>query len=166
MPFHGYQRYFISQSQLVLTIVYICGQFGHNLKNGDAKITTVKPLYSVPLYSDNYATTLVFPFNILFPSLSLVKGTSIQRILYNVNYATTLIFYINKTFIYSKKNLRTTLKIKTNKNNDFFDGFLFTQQPFLCCHLRLLYCYALPFLIYKSNVPIVCVQCKYILVFN
>ena len=91
-----------------------------------SKTTTVKPLYSVPLYSVNYATTLVFQFNILFPSLSLVKGTSIQRILYNVNYATTLIFSINKTFIYSKKNLRTTLKIKTNKNNDFFDRLLFT----------------------------------------
>ena len=44
---------------------------------------TVKPLYSEPLYNDNYDTMMVFQFNISFPSLSLVKGTSIQRILYN-----------------------------------------------------------------------------------
>ena len=32
--------------------------------------TTVKPLYSTPLYNDNHATMMVLQFNILFHSLS------------------------------------------------------------------------------------------------
>ena len=45
---------------------------------------TVKPLYSEPLYNDNCATTMVFQFNILFPSL------------YNDDFATKMTFSIKK----------------------------------------------------------------------